>query len=90
MSTEFIVEIFRNMLSTALAMVLPMLLTAMSVGLSVSLLQAVTSIQEQTLSFVPKLFAVVLVMMFVAFWLIELIVNFTTEIFNHIGNIGAI
>lgn len=90
MSAEFIVEVFRNMLSTALAMVLPMLLTAMSVGLVVSLLQAVTSIQEQTLSFVPKLFAVVLVMMFIAFWLIEMIVNFTTEIFNHIGNIAAL
>jgi len=82
MSAELTVEIFRTMLSTSLMMVLPMLLTAMAVGLAISLLQAVTSIQEQTLSFVPKLVSVVGVMMVLAFWLIETIVSFTLEMFN--------
>lgn len=89
MSAEFAVEIFRTMLTTALVMVLPLLITAMVVGLSVSLLQAVTSIQEQTLSFVPKLFAVSFVMMILAFWMIEKMLSFTTEIFNRMMQMGA-
>ena len=77
------------MLTTALSMVLPMLLTAMVVGLVISLFQAVTSIQEQTLAFVPKLVAVVLVMMLLAFWLIEKIMAFTTEMFNRMPNMSG-
>lgn len=77
------------MLSTALVMVMPMLLTAMVIGLAISLLQAVTSIQEQTLAFVPKLVGVVLVLMLLAFWLIEKILSFTTEIFNRVAGMGG-
>lgn len=89
MSLEFTIEIFREMLTVALLMVTPMLATALSVGVTVSLLQAVTSIQEQTLSFVPKLFAVVAVMMVSAFWLAEQIIVFTTETFERISSIGT-
>lgn len=77
------------MLSTALVMVLPMLMTALVIGLAVSLLQAVTSIQEQTLAFVPKLVGVVLVLMLLAFWLIEKVLYFTTEIFNRMATVGG-
>ena len=76
------VEVFRMMLTTALLMVAPMLLTAMAIGLVISLVQAVTSIQEQTLSFVPKLLSVAFVLMFLAYQLIEQIVDFTNEIFQ--------
>lgn len=76
------VEVFRMMLTTALLMVAPMLVTAMVVGLVISLVQAVTSLQEQTLSFVPKLLSVALVLMFMAYQLIEQIVDFTNEIFQ--------
>ena len=89
MSAELTVELFRNMLTTAILMVLPLLLTGMVVGLVISLLQAVTSIQEQTLSFVPKLLAVVFVMMLTAFWLIEQITAFTMEMFNRLSTIGG-
>lgn len=89
MSAEYAIEIFRTMLTTSLVMVTPMLFTAMVVGLIVSLLQAITSLQEQTLSFVPKLFAVVGVLMFLAFWLVEKILTFTIEIFNRIASMGA-
>jgi flagellar biosynthetic protein FliQ len=87
MSAEMAVEVFRVMLTTCLVMVAPMLATAMAVGLVVSLLQAVTSIQEQTLAFVPKLVAVAGVLMFSAYWLIEQIVGYTQDIFNRISNI---
>jgi flagellar biosynthetic protein FliQ len=89
MSAEMTVELFRAMLTTALTMVLPMLLTAMVVGLVISLLQAVTSIQEQTLSFVPKLLAVVIVIMVIAFWLIETITGFTIEMFNRMPGMSG-
>lgn len=89
MTAEFAVEVFRSMLTVALIMVMPMLGTALFVGLVISLLQAVTSIQEQTLSFVPKLIAVVVVMMFIAFWLVEKILTFTIEIFNRMAGMGA-
>ena len=79
------VEVFRLMLTTALILVAPMLLTAMFVGVIISLLQAVTSIQEQTLAFVPKLLAVSLVLMFAAYTLIEQIMFFAEDMFRRIG-----
>lgn len=89
MSAEFTVEIFRQMLTTALTMVMPMLLTGMVVGLIISLVQAVTSIQEQTLSFVPKVVAVAMVLMLIAFWLIEQITSFTVDIFNRLSGMAG-
>ena len=85
MSVDMAVEVFRLMLTTALILVAPMLLTAMFVGVIISLLQAVTSIQEQTLAFVPKLLAVSLVMMFAAYTLIEQIMFFAEDMFRRIG-----
>jgi len=89
MSAEMAVEIFRMMLTKCLVIVAPMLATAMAVGLVISLLQAVTSIQEQTLAFVPKLVAVAAVLMFSAYWLIEQVLAFTQDIFNRISNIAG-
>jgi flagellar biosynthetic protein FliQ len=89
MSVEFAVELFRELLKTSLIMVLPMLLVAMVVGIVISLLQAVTSIQEQTLAFVPKLVAVVVLLMFTAYWLIEVATSFTIEVFNRLPTISG-
>lgn len=85
MSSEMAVEVFRLMLTTSLLLVAPMLITAMVVGLIISLIQAVTSIQEQTLAFVPKLLAVSLVLMIAAYQLIEQIVFFTQDMFQRIS-----
>ncbi|MFP4260215.1 MAG: flagellar biosynthetic protein FliQ [Opitutales bacterium] len=85
MSTEMAVEVFRLMLMTALIVVAPMLLTAMFIGVIVSLFQAVTSIQEQTLSFVPKLVGVSLVLMFFAYNLIEKVTFFAEDMFQRIA-----
>jgi flagellar biosynthesis protein FliQ len=61
MSVEFAVQIYREMLTTATLISAPILLTALVVGIAVSLLQTLTSLQEQTLSFVPKAAAIALV-----------------------------
>ncbi len=89
MSVEYVIELFREMLTTSLIVVTPLLGTAMFVGVVISLIQAVTSIQEQTLSFVPKLFIVIGVMMFTAFWMVEIILTFTVEIFNRMSTMAG-
>jgi len=65
----------------------PVLLTAMIVGLVISLLQAVTQIQEQTLSFVPKMVATFIVIALTAGWIASSLYTFAVEVFKYISNI---
>jgi len=66
---------------------LPMLVVALTVGVMISLFQAVTQIQEMTLTFVPKIIAVFLCLVFVAPWLTETMVAFTRDIILRIPTI---
>lgn len=66
---------------------LPALGVAMLVGLIISILQATTQIQEQTLSFVPKMVAVFVTLLIAASWLLNIAVNFTTRLYQQIPNI---
>ena len=70
MNPEFAVEMVKAMIFQALTLAAPILLTALVIGLGVSLFQAVTSIHEQTLSFVPKVLGivVVIVVMLASIW----------------------
>ncbi len=77
MNIEAAIDLFRVTVTQALMLVAPILLTAMAVGLAVSLVQAVTSIQEQTLAFVPKLLAVGVVMLVSASWFMRSLMEFT-------------
>jgi len=65
----------------------PVLLTAMIVGLVISLLQAITQIQEQTLSFVPKMVATFIVIALTAGWVASSLYTFAVEVFKYISNI---
>lgn len=76
---EDIIQIAHRMLWTCLMLSLPTLLTALVVGVVVSLMQTVTSIQEMTLTFVPKLVAVVIVVSMAMPWLIDFIANYFEE-----------
>lgn len=87
MSLEMAIELFRQAIYNALMLVSPILLTTIAVGLTISLVQAVTSIQEQTLSFAPKLFAVGAVLVFSASWLMKTLMNFTITVFSKIEEI---
>ena len=71
-----IIDVAKHMLWTCLLLSLPTLLTALVVGVTVSLMQTVTSIQEMTLTFVPKLVAVVVVVGLALPWLIEIICQY--------------
>jgi flagellar biosynthetic protein FliQ len=80
MPLGLVLDLARNGLTTALLLAGPLLGVAMLVGLVVSLIQAVTSIQEQTLSFVPKLFAVGVTFILLLSWMIQTMMRFTTEV----------
>lgn len=80
MNPEFAVEVVKTMMFQAVALAAPMLLTAMVVGLAISLFQAVTTIHEQTLTFVPKALAVVGILVLLLPWLVRSLIEFTTAV----------
>jgi flagellar biosynthesis protein FliQ len=82
MSPELAVDVCRKAIQTILLASAPMLLIGMGIGLLVSIFQAATQINEQTLSFVPKIVAVFLTMLFFGPWLIKLLTVFTIGLFE--------
>jgi len=89
MPLGLVLDLARSALSVAIMLAAPLLGVAMAVGLLVSLVQAVTSIQEQTLSFVPKLFAVAVTFIVLLSWMLQTMMKFTTEVFQGIpGFVG--
>ena len=82
MSHALVVDLARNAIMLALLVAGPMLVVALLVGLTVSVLQAVTQIQEQTLAFVPKLVGVSAVFLLALPWILQLLVKYTTELFR--------
>jgi len=80
MTTEFAIELLKNMIYQALAVAAPILLVAMVVGLGISLFQAVTTIHEQTLTFVPKALAVIAVLLLLLPWIMRSLIEFTTAV----------
>lgn len=81
MTDEIVIEISRNALTTALMLAGPLLVLALVVGLAVSIFQAVTQINEATLSFVPKMIAVFAGMALLGSWMISTMINYTTSLF---------
>jgi flagellar biosynthetic protein FliQ len=77
MSIAEVLDLARDFLSTALLISLPALAASLIVGLIISILQTITSIQEQTLSFVPRLIAVGGIMLVSLGWILQLAVHFT-------------
>jgi flagellar biosynthetic protein FliQ len=77
MNVEQAIDILHTLVLTSLSVILPLLITAMAIGVCVSLLQSVTSIQEHTLSFVPKMVGVILVLVFCAPWMLRTLMQFT-------------
>ncbi len=88
MNSSFILYLGRHSLETALLVSAPVLLTCMIVGITVTLFQAVTSIRDMTLTIVPKLLAVGVVLLIFGGWMLEMMLKFTIEIFACIQSIG--
>ena len=87
MSHALIVDLARNAIMLALLIAGPMLVVALLIGLTVSVLQAVTQIQEQTLAFVPKLIGVCVVFLVALPWVLQLLVKYTTELFRSLPSL---
>ncbi len=87
MTDTMVLSILKDALTTALLIASPILITATVVGLIIAILQATTQIQEQTLTFVPKLLITSLVGLVAGSWIIKTILAFTTKIFEIIANI---
>jgi flagellar biosynthesis protein FliQ len=87
MSHTLVVDLARNAIMLALLVSGPMLLVALIIGLTVSVLQAVTQIQEQTLAFVPKLVGVSAVFLIALPWVLQLMVKYTTELFRSLPSL---
>ncbi|HUI06956.1 MAG TPA: flagellar biosynthesis protein FliQ [Verrucomicrobiae bacterium] len=80
MDAGFAVELLRTMVFQAVALTAPLLLVGMIIGLGVSLFQAVTSIHEQTLTFVPKALGVIGVLLLLLPWMLQTTIQFTTAV----------
>lgn len=84
MNAQSVLTFGREALTLLLTISLPVLLTVMAVGLVVSIFQAVTQINENTLSFVPKLLAAVLVFLIAGPWMISTLVDFIRRTIENI------
>lgn len=84
MTPEFIVSFASDAIMLTILVAMPMLGLGLLVGLSVSVFQAVTSVQEMTLTFIPKILAVLLGLLFFAPWMLEKLTTFTQNIFSNI------
>ena len=82
MTLELAVDLLSNLLQTGLILAVPILGTAMVVGVSVSLIQSITSLQEQTLTFVPKQVGVSLAIIMSANFIIRTLTEFCTDMVN--------
>lgn len=80
MNPEFAIELLKNMIYQALAIAAPLLITAMIIGLAVSLFQAVTTIHEQTLAFVPKALAVIGMLLLLLPWIVRTLTEFAVAV----------
>jgi flagellar biosynthesis protein FliQ len=88
MSEEFIIHIFREAFYTMLLVSAPVLLVSLVIGLVISVFQAATSIQEFTLTFVPKLIAVAIVVVLTLPWIIDIMVTFTINLYTQIPSLA--
>jgi flagellar biosynthetic protein FliQ len=80
MNTEFATELLKSLMFEAVTLAAPILLTALLIGLAISIFQSVTSIQEQTLTFVPKALGIVALLVILMPWMLRSLVEFATAV----------
>ena len=80
MDMGLVIYVFRNSIMQLIILSLPVLLIGMLVGLVISVIQATTSLQEQTLTFVPKIIAILMTIIFLGPWMLTSMQEFTMKI----------
>lgn len=89
MTQTMLNAIVKDTIITAVKVSAPILITVLVLGLIISIFQATTQIQEQTLTFVPKLIAAAVVGIFLGSWMLQTIISFTNRIFDMISKINT-
>jgi flagellar biosynthesis protein FliQ len=85
MSQEMILKLAKDTLHVTLMVSGPMLIVSLVAGILISILQVVTSIQDMTLAFVPKVVAVFLTFLFVFPWIMNTMLTFTSQLYGHLN-----
>ncbi len=85
MTEQFVLHLGKQALMTTLLLSAPMLLSGLIVGLAIGIFQAVTQINEMTLTFIPKILIVVVVFLIFMPWMMHVLLTFTIGIFNSIS-----
>ncbi|MDS1029540.1 flagellar biosynthesis protein FliQ [Bacillota bacterium LX-D] len=87
MSQEFVISLGKQALYLTLLISAPGLILGLLVGLVISIFQATTQIQEQTLTFVPKIVAVMLSILIFGSWMLNSLLSFTSNLFGNLGSL---
>ncbi|GAA0486241.1 flagellar biosynthesis protein FliQ [Alkalibacterium sp. m-11] len=87
MSTQNVLDVLQDAFLVLIRVGGPVLITALVIGLVISIIQATTQIQEQTLSFVPKLFAILLTLVLLGNFMLNTLVAFTDRLFSIIAGL---
>jgi len=85
LTSEVVLALAERGIITILLVAGPVLLLALAVGLLVSIFQATTQIQEQTLAFIPKIIAVLVGVVFFGPWMLNILIEFTTDIYQNLS-----
>lgn len=88
MSQDTVLEVFHDALMLALMLCGPMLIISIIVGLVISIIQAATQVHEQTITFVPKLVAIALILLLTGPWMMNRMNEFTVKLFDLISQIS--
>ena len=86
MTEELVMQLGHNALMTMVSLAGPVLIAAMLVGIIVSVFQAITQINEQTLTFIPKMVAVILVLVVMGPWMLRVMQEYAIGIFGGVGD----
>lgn len=89
MENDWVMEVVHQAIQVAMMLSAPMLIGALVVGILVSIFQAVTQINEQTLSFIPKILVIVVALVIFSPWMLEILTSFTKDLIVRIPSIVA-
>ncbi len=85
MTEELVLKLGQDAITTTAMLAAPLLISALVVGLIVSIIQAVTQINEATLTFIPKMVVIFLVMILAGPWMLDVMSHYTIELFENIA-----
>jgi len=84
MGQDQVMKLAKDTMQITLMVSAPLLLVSLVVGIAVSIIQVVTSIQDMTLSLIPKMLAVFVVFLLLLPWILHLLINFSAQLFGHL------